>query len=603
MTTPPPLGPAGPIGPPGPIKAARRRKRRLRTKSLVFLAVTACVLLMIGRGAAQIANHYSCASNPLVITVAVSTDITPAIEEIAAVFNRQEHQVDGRCVAVQIDSGSPAEAAGQIDGQHPNATGEQINAWIPDSSLWVDVVRGFAVGAQTVNPAGFSVAKSPLMIVMPQAAAARTPAFGRAGWQLLLPRSAGGPGGPAGLRVDLPDPSQTAAGLATLIEESRLLGPTQSARVKFTKFAHDASVTSYFDDPASLSSLVSLAAPPLDQNPVTVTTEQAVIAYDSANPREPLAAVYPSGRDSALGTPELDYPYVLLATSSSAQLDAAAVFGQMLRSKYAASVMRFAGFRSAGQTPGTPDQFASGYGLSRQLLQIAPAASAVEAPAALQSWNKLALGSRDLVEVDISANMAKSSSPGTPTYEQELGKAASIGLALFADTASLGLWEYADHLTGALPYRNVMSIGPLPQQVGVLTRRAQLERINAGLTPTNITNVALYGTILDGYKYMLRTYRPQFFNALIVLGSGIENAPGDITAQQLIKDLTKLNNPVRKVSIIMVIFGSPPNFPQLQQIATITGGQAYTITRPTQVFQVFYEALAHRLCGSGCAAP
>jgi hypothetical protein len=587
----------------GRIKATRRRRRRLRTKSLVVVAVTACVLLMIGRGTAQMVNHYDCTSDPLVISVAVSTDISQPVQEIAGTFNTEQHRIDGRCVAVQIDSGSPAEAAAQIDGQHPNATGEQINAWIPDSSLWVDQVRDFPAGAQAVNPAGFSVARSPLMIVMPAVAAARTPAFYKDGWRLLLPRSEGGPRTPSDLRFDLPDPTQTAAGLETLIEESRLFGSGQAARVKFTQFAHLTSVTSYFDDPASLASLVSLAEPPLDQNPVTVTTEQAVIAYDAANPHQPLAAMYPSSGNAALGTPELDYPYVLLSSSSPAQLDAATAFGNMLRGKYAASVIRFAGFRSGNQAPGTPDHFARSYGLDRQLLQVASTGSAVEEPAALQSWNKLALGSRDLVEIDVSANMAKSSSPGTPNYEQELSKAASLGLALFSESTNLGLWEYADHLDGALPYKNVMSIGPLTQQVGLLSRRQALLRINAGLTPTDQSNVAFYGTLLAGYKYLVRTYNPRFFNALVVLGSGIENSPTDITAEQLIKDLTRLSNPSRKIPIIMVIFGQPPNFSVLQQVAKLTGGQAYAITKPTDVDQVFYEALASRLCGATCANP
>src|SRR5262249_13337994 len=147
---------------------------------------------------------FSCGSDPLVITVAVSKDITQPVGEIAGTFNREQHQVDGRCVAVEIDSGAPAEAAAQIDGQHPNATGGQSNAPNPYSSLGVDEVRGFAAGARAVSPAGFSVARSPLMIVMPAAAAARTPAFYKDGWRLLLPRSAGGPHAPSDLRVDLP---------------------------------------------------------------------------------------------------------------------------------------------------------------------------------------------------------------------------------------------------------------------------------------------------------------------------------------------------------------------------------------------------------------
>ena len=586
--------------PPGRTKAARRRKRRLRTKSLVFLAALACVLLMVGRGTAQFVNRLSCEGQPVDINVAVSTDIVTPIQEIAQVFNRQNHMADGRCVQVQIDPADPAQAAAQIDGQQPNATRQTINAWIPDSTLWVDEVRGTATGVQSVTPAGFSVARSPLMLVMPAAAAARTPALTKFGWRLLLPPSAGGPKSPTDLRVDLPDPAQSAAGLSTLIEVSRLLGTTKAARLQLTKFAHTAAVTSYFDDPGSLSELVSLAAPPLNGDPVTVTTEQAVLAYDAANPHQPLAAVYPSSSRAQLGTPEFDYPYVLLATSTQQELAAANAFGDMLHTSYAASVLRFAGFRSAGKVPGRPDKFPASYGLDDQMLQVAPGATAIEAPTVLQAWNKLSLYSRDLTMVDVSANMAKSSSPGDPNYETELSQAASIGLALFANTSNLGLWEFPAPAGSKQAYKNLMSIGPLPAEVGLLTRRAQLIRINDHFAPTTQTKVALYGTIEAGYKYLLQTYRPKFFNALIVLGSGIENSPGDITGPALLKELTRLYNPARKVTIIIVIFGNPPNFPELQKIAAATNGQAYQITKASEVDAVFYNALARRLCDPSC---
>ncbi len=66
------------------------------------------------------------------------------------------------------------------------------------------------------------------MIVMPAAAAARTPALTKLGWKLLLPANASAARkAPSDLRVDLPDPAQSAAGLATLIEVSRLLGSDQ----------------------------------------------------------------------------------------------------------------------------------------------------------------------------------------------------------------------------------------------------------------------------------------------------------------------------------------------------------------------------------------
>ncbi|HEX7996547.1 MAG TPA: substrate-binding domain-containing protein [Streptosporangiaceae bacterium] len=581
--------------------ASRRRSRPVSTKALVIIAVVGCFTLLIGRGTAQIIGRYSCSSNQVVLNVAVSQDIAPAITKVADYFNRRQLKADGRCVSVSINTESPALAAGQIDGQgarpHP-----PIDAWIPDSSLWVDQARRYAPGAQIIQATGYNLALSPLMLVMPKAAAAHTAAFGKTGWRLLLPRSAGGPPVPAGLRVDLPDPTQSAAGLATLMQVGRLLGQNTSARVRFTRFIYSSQVTTYFDDPTSLGYFAALAAPPLSSDPVTDTTEQPVLAYDRSHPKAPLAATYPSGRTTKFGSPELDYPYVL-TSADSVRIDAAEMFGRVLKEPYAQAVIRFHGFRSGKNVP---DKFPASAGLASQLLQVADPPSASEAPAALAVWNKLALGSRDLTIVDVSSAMAQPASPSDPTgptFEEELTQTASLGLALFPDTANIGLWEFADNLDHGQPYKQLVSVGPLPGNIGVFTRRAQLQRINGNLPPTGGPRVALYGTILDAYKYMQKTYKPRFFNAVIVLASGIDNAPGDISAHELVKTLTRLNNSPNKVAVIIISFSPSADFPMLKKIALATGGQAYRITDPTRVAQVFYQALAHRLCGHSCVAP
>ena len=582
-------------------KASRRRRPRIRTKSLVILAVTACITLLVARGAAQIVGRYSCSNNQVVLNVAVSTDIAPAITRIADYFNRRQLQADGQCVSVYVNTEAPADAAAQIDGQRPSPN-PPIDAWIPDSTLWVDQARGFALGAKTVQPAGFSVALSPLMLVMPKSAAAHTPAFGKAGWRLLLPRSAGGPVVPASTRVNLPDPTQSAAGLATLIEIGRMLGTGVSARVSFTRFLYSTQVTSYFDDPASLRYFASLAAPPLNGNPVTVATEQAVLSYDQNYPGQPLAAIYPTSGNAEFGSPELDYPYVLTA-SSRLRLDAAGLFGKVLTEPYAQGVIRYFGFRSGSNVP---DRSPASYGLSRQLLQVATPASASEGPTVLSVWNKLALGSRSLSLVDISSFMARPANPANPTgptLETELNQTASLGLALFPDTANIGLWLFSDNLSHGKPYKQLVSVGPLPQNVGLISRRTELQRINPTITPNGGPQVALYSTILDAYKYMQRTYEPKFYNAVIVLASGLDNAPGDLTAQQLLKQLATLSMSPHKVAVIIIAFNTSADFPMLKRIALATGGQAYEITDPAQVAQVFYQALAHRLCFHGCVAP
>jgi Bacterial extracellular solute-binding protein len=582
---------------------SRRRKRKVKTKYLVLLAVTACLALLIGRGSAQIVSSVQCESHPVLINVAVSTDIAPAIQRIADVFNRQHHRAGGQCVSVEISPGSPVQAEAQIDGQHPDGQG-RVDAWIPDSTLWMNEARTSPIGGANIQPAGFSVAHSPLMIVAPSAAvAAKITGFGTDGWRLLLPKAAGGPAEPKLFRLDLPDPTQSAAGQEALIEINRMLGSGASARVRFARFALASEETPYFDDPVALKAFASLAAPPLDGLPVTVTSEQAVLAYDQASPHEPLAASYPSGSTDELGSPELDYPY-LYTTPNPLRIAAATAFGQMLTGPYARSVIRYAGFR-AGAGDGTPDQFDASFGLSKQLLQIAPPAAATAAATELQAWGTLAIASRDLALIDVSSAMnvpADPADPAGPTLEQEMSQTASLGLALFADNASLGLWAFADNLYKGLPYKPEVPIGPLTASLGIASRRDVLVGAAAKLQANGGPEVALYGSILDAYEYMQKTYQPKDVNTVVVLTSGVENAPGDISAKALIHKLSAIENSARRVVVVIIIFGKSPIYNALQTIAHTTGGQAYEITSAQDIGKVFFRAIAHRLCQLNCVS-
>ncbi len=182
--------------------------------------------------------------------MAVSPEIAPAVKTVALLFNRQRHLVAGHCAEIQVTAATPAAVAAQVEGQGPAKGLPAVDAWIPDSSLWVDVARGFPMGARVVQPTGISVARSPLMIVMPQLAAARVAAFGASvGWNFLLPAADGGPPTSQHVRVDLPDPNQSAAGLATLVQIGRTLGNGAAARTAFAKFVFSVEVTSQFQGP------------------------------------------------------------------------------------------------------------------------------------------------------------------------------------------------------------------------------------------------------------------------------------------------------------------------------------------------------------------
>lgn len=574
----------------------RGRERHVKVGLLVAIAVVISALLMAGLTTQAVMARTSCNDHPLLVNVAVSEDLAPAIQRVGQLFNRQNHVAAGRCVEVQVTPQDPAAEAAVVDGQASSGGLPAADAWIPDSSLWVDVARSYPLGAQQVQTTGITVARSPLMIVMPAVAAAQVPAFNNTvGWNFLVPASAGGPPTAQQVRVDLPDPTQSATGLAALIEVNRLLGTGAAARTQLTKFVFTAQSSAQFDNPAALAAFASLSAPPLNGRPVTVTSEQAVLSYDALHPGQPLAARYPAGGSAALSTPELDYPYVLTSTNPAEQAGAAE-FGKLLQQSYTAQLVRYYGFRSGNGVTGT---LPANDGLAQQPLQLATPAAPSEAQTALAAWRRLQVGSRDLAVMDVSSATAAPSGLGDLTLGQLLQQTAELGLELFPDSAQMGLWEYADKLNGSLPYRQLVPVGPLPGELGLISRREQILQIDASLHTQPNAPAALNQTILAAYKEMNATYQANYTNAVIMLTSGVDNAPGDISAATLARKLHAMFNPNRPVEMIILMLGTKGDFPALQQIAAAGGGAAYQVTDPTQVGKVFFEALARRFCLAG----
>ncbi len=580
----------------------RGRERNVSVPLLAAIAVGISAALMAVLTAQAVVARNTCNNHPLVVNVAVSPDIAAAIQHVGRVFNQENHQAAGRCVEVQVSQEAPAAVASEVDGQAASAGLPAVDAWVPDSSLWVDVARTFPLGAQAVQPTGLHVARSPLMIVMPAAAAAQVPAFNTSsGWNFLL--GAIGQTSPLGIGLNLPDPTQSSAGLAALIEISRLLGSGPAARAELTRFVLSAQPSAQFGDPTSLAAFVSLARPPLGSHPVTVTSEQAVLAYDAANPGQPpLAARYPISPSAALGTPELDYPYVVTSTDQSEQAGAREFAGTLAQA-YTASIVRYYGFRSGDGVAGT---LPSGDGLAQQPLQLATPTGPGEAQTDLQAWQKLQIGSRDLVLIDVSPAMNASSGRPGVTLMNELTSTANIGLGLFPDSAQLGDWVFADHLDGSLPYRVLIPVGPLPAEVGLISRRQQLQQINESVHVVPGTSADINAATLAGYQAMVSSYQPNHNNVLIVLTAGVDNTSGDLPAAALISKLRRLFNPNRPVELIILQLGSAGNFSLLQKIAAAGGGAAYgPVTDPNQVGKIFFEAFSRRICenAGGCAVP
>ena len=571
-------------------KRARRyrpeRKRRAHTTALTVTAALIAATVLVVLGARAVIARSNCVHDPMTVTVAVAPEIGPVVQHLGDYFNKLHRQADGRCVRVDVTSEQPAVAAAQLAAGRASHT-QPPGAWIPDASLWAGFAHGPA--AARIRPTGITLARTTLVIVMPRSAAALTPAFGSSvSWRFLLPASAGGPAWALGLHIEFPSPASSAAGLVTLAELQRLLGAGPPGQAGLAGFALNVQ-TEQATQPEPLAGLASWAPEHGDgavSAPVTVTTEQAVIQFDRAHPGQPLAVRYP-----AEGSLQLSYPYLVTATSPAA-VAAADQFGDVLRSAYATSYVRYAGFRtSAGQAGNWPGW----YGLASTQPRLLPPVTASQAGAAWQAWQRLPLGSRDLVLLDISSAMAAPASPGGPDLAHLLGPAAATGLGLFPDSTQMGLWTFPSRAVTGGSYAELVPVGPLADWLGQRTRRQQIGQLVTAQRPV-ATPAPLYRSILAAYQRMLASYQPHYLNAVLVLTAGVDHSAGDISAATLVHDLQSRYDPRRPVKIVVIMLGPAGDLQALQQIAATTNGQATAITGYAQLGPAIYRTAARALC-------
>jgi Ca-activated chloride channel homolog len=571
---------------------------------LVAIAFALAAACMVALSAQAVVSRATCSGGDTRVNVAVSEDIAPAIKMIATAFNKTDQRVSGSCARVHVTPADSSVAAAQIEGQAHVRGLAGIDAWIPDSTLWVDQAFNFAQGAMTIHATGISVAKSPLMIVTTQDVVKQVPSIrdafaGSVSWKILLPPGFGGPPSTLGLTVELPDPTLSAVGLATDIEVSRAISTVSNSRSVITNFANDTEATEDTDSVAALANFVSTSASP-DRRAVTVVSEQAVLAYDKAHTKAPLVARYPTGMSSALGTAELDYPYVL-TTSSPQQQQAARDFGKFLQSGYAQSAVRYYGFRSSDGIPGA---MSAATGLSSQPLQVAAPATASTAISDLDIWKKLAVGTRDIVMLDVSQAMhAPSGIPGLD-LSQLLAATAQGGLKRFPASTQLGFSLIgAKGSSASQPSQLLVPIGGLTASFGLITRKQQLNNVVGELPAAPSGNLLLYDAILQAYRSMTSNYAPNDGNAVVVLTAGVDGT-GDMPLSELLTKLKALYNPERKVAVVILVFSTNKKIDEaMHEIAATTGGGSYPVSNPLQVNRIFNEAWSQLLCAKGCSKP
>lgn len=563
------------------------RARRRRGRGGAFAALAAALVIVLGLAAAGVymfGESDGCGGSDIELDVAVSPELAPAVDQIAADFNAGESQVDGNCVRVGVRQVDSANVAYQITGSGATMGDTESDVWIPDSSVWPRLVQNQA-GDAVITETGTSVARSPLVLAELEEFAEEADLA----WSEVIPTTA--PGETAEHSVRVVDPARSSTGLGTLsllqsaLEESSPDSDTYNAHMTAALQALHQGASSDED-----AAFLALSGGQADSPPAMVMSEQAVWRYNAAHGEATARASYLED-----GTYYLDYPYVVRSEESDVTR-AAEVFREAVRSDEALPHLLAQGFRG-------PDNRLDSSVLTEEVgfSENAPAELPVPSDAAIteltRSWNQLKMDSRVLAIVDVSGSML-AEVPGTGmTRMQVTGAAATEGLQMFTPSSELGLWEFSTNVNNNLHYQELTPVREL-QATGDdgTEHRDSIAGALSGLQPRPQGDTALYETYLAAYQEMSRTYRPDRTNVILMLTDGDNDNPGGMALDELLSQIDSMSSPSRPIPIITIAFGPDvQNLEPLQQIAAATGGAAYMTEDPTEIGDIFLQAFSLRL--------
>ncbi|MCO5969198.1 substrate-binding domain-containing protein [Actinoallomurus soli] len=324
--------------------AATRRDPRIR------LLVVGAVLLLAGLSAGWYLlrdRPQACHGKALPVGVVAAPDITPALAAIAARFNVQPHEIGGRCAQIEVEARDP----GTVVRSLAKGDRSDVDAWVPDSSMWLDRAR--AAGARAVG-FGSPLAASPVVIAAPRAVAAELRDDGiAASWRLLK-------NAPLHASVRVLDPARDAAGVAVALAARATVGRVTAPHAPGPARLY-----------ASFAGLQDL------RRPLVAASEQSVVAYNDAHRPNPASVIVPEE-----GTLLLDHPFVAVSTDPL-RAQAVDAFRWALRGRQAVDTFQWYGFRT---TDGRLDlRDATRLGLRETLPRILPAPTPAQVAAAMRS--------------------------------------------------------------------------------------------------------------------------------------------------------------------------------------------------------------------------
>ncbi|MFG2038571.1 VWA domain-containing protein [Dactylosporangium sp. NPDC048998] len=527
--------------------------------------------------------------NAAKLSIGAPADIVPALKAQATEWSEQA-KLDHNCVDIEVFEEDPADVAAALAGKanktltgvgQANGKTRIPDAWVADSSLWLQRLR--AAGAQGLPETAKSIARSPVVLAMPEPIATT---FGWPEKQITYTDLIGKVATDQKVKVGIVEPSRDATGLGgllTLAAAAQAAGggnPAQATQVATAALRSLAAGRSSLradlvqkfprgSDATTLSSGLSVA--PL--------SEQAVIQYNGQQPPVRLAALY-----AEPAAPALDYPYAVLGT------DRASIANELLKSLDSQGFrdkLGAIGLRGADGAPGKGFQTPANAPATPAATQL-PDAAAIEG--LLTKWQAITLPARMLAVIDVSGSMLEPvPTAGGATRMQVTLEAARKGMSLFDDSWALGLWVFSTLMDGKLDYKQLVPIGPLASQ------RNQCLQALSTIQPKRNGDTALYDTILAAYKTVQQGYESGRVNSVIVMTDGENDDPaGGLSLEQLIAELKKTADPAKPIQVILIGIGDKVGEVQMRQITDAIGGGTFVAQDPAKIGDIFLQAISLR---------
>ena len=521
--------------------------RQQHLKLLLFLLVLPALACGLGDG------DTGPPADAELVEVVANTSLTPWLEEAIASFNEMEvESANGRPVYVILTATDAGQAvANMADGPLPDL-------WIPDSSVWVDVLQ--ERGVESFDSC-VSVAESPLVIAMWRPLAESLGWPGRdLGW-LDIGSLAADPGawayysgGQFGetLRLGHTHPGLSATGASTLLAVVQAAEPAATAGevpvdaedvsqpiVQASVGAFESAVSWFSSNTANLAQTMSERG--IDFLGAAVVYESDVIHYGDGEPE--IIPVYPFE-----GTYVAEH--VACLNEASADAEAALLFRNYLHDGAAQEMAAAVGLRPVddGVALGAPFDEARGIDLSQpETVFATPDADALFA--AQELWQSARKDVNLVMLLDVSGSMygekIDSMRRAAVQFVEQMGEDDVLTLIVFSSEPQVLI-------------RN--------QRVGD-NRAAIVEAIQNLISQGDTT---LYDAIGQGATIIADNTRTETTDAMIVLTDGNDTASYLYSAEEAAAAAS-----VSGATVFTIAYGGDADEELLQQLALSANGNYF----------------------------